>query len=119
MMERQVRIASTLNFLLAFWLIGAPFAFQYQGRTASTWNEMIVGGIVLVFSGIRIFNPLRSVWMSWANALLGAWLAVSPFALSFSAAGNGYILANDMLVGAGFILFSLWSAYATRQAMVS
>ncbi len=111
-MGLQVKIASGLNVLLSAWLIGAPFMLQYQGQTAEVWNEIIVGSIVLILAAIRVFNPMRFRWMSWVNAVLGLWLAVSPIAVG--AGGNGIILVNDMLVGAGFAAFGIWSAYASR-----
>ncbi len=114
-MERHVRITSGLNALLGFWLSGAPFLFGYTGKTVEVWNEMIVGGIVMLLAAIRVFNPMRFSWMSWVNAVLGAWLAMAPFVLSFSAGGSAIILVDDMLVGGALLLLGMWSALAARR----
>ncbi len=116
-MERHVRVTSGLNMLLGLWLTGAPFMFNYSGKTAEVLNEMIVGGIVLLLAAIRFFNPMRFSWMSWVNAALGAWLIVAPFVLSASAGGSAIILVDDMVVGAAIVIFGVWSALAARGAI--
>jgi hypothetical protein len=115
-MDRQVRIASGLNALLAFWLMGAPVTFNYLNRPFEAWGELIVGAIVIVFAVIRLLRPAHWIWMSWTNAALGAWLIFSPFVLVQSPAYLPLILLNDMVVGLGFVIFGAWSAIATRSA---
>jgi hypothetical protein len=47
-------------------------------------------------------------WQDWANALLGAWLVVSPYQLGF--AREGTAAGNAMGVGGALLFFNLISA---------
>jgi hypothetical protein len=40
-----------INILAGIWLIISPFVLNYFGIESATWNSVILGAIVIVFSG--------------------------------------------------------------------
>ena len=123
--------SSWINLLLGVWLLIAPFALGYSnaGRTTpSGWhvalgNDIIVGVAVIVFAAIAIAAALVSRsghvttarvmgWASWVVVALGVWEIVAPFALNYS--GTTGAVTNDILVGAGLVVFGLIAALTAR-----
>src|SRR5687767_2853564 len=49
-------------------------------------------------------------WQDWANLVLGAWLFVSPWALSY----DGIAAWNAHGVGVGVVVFALTAAYVPK-----
>lgn len=105
------KTASGLNFLFGLWLILAPFVLGYQ-TSAARANDIIVGIAIAIMGGIRFFSIRREVWLSWINAVLGFWLFVAPFALSYVSSSAR---ANDIIVGLIILALGVWSALATRS----
>jgi small-conductance mechanosensitive channel len=68
---------------------------------------------------------MRAKWSSWINLLLGVWLVIAPFALSYSGlerrAGTGWSTAtsragsNDTLVGGLVIILAAFAIVATAD----
>lgn len=106
----QVRWASGLNIALGAWLIAAPFVLGYSDLMAAVWNDVIVGLVVLSFAWYRTPRPGQAVWLSWTNAVLGAWLIIAPFTLGYSDVMAG--VWNDVVVGLIVLSLAIWSAMA-------
>jgi hypothetical protein len=105
--ERVTTIAG-LNVLAGLWLIIAPFVLGYSDGDP-IWNDVVFGAVVLVLAGARsLFFP-RQVWLSWINALVGAWLFASLFWLDSSATARW----NDGIMGV--IVFVLALAAASEM----
>jgi hypothetical protein len=109
----QVKIASGLNVLLGIWLFIAPFLLGYSDVAAALWNDIIVGAIVLILAGIRVWKPMHNRWLSWTNVLLGIWLAIAPFILGYTEITAA--LWNDIIVGVAIIILGAWSAIVTPE----
>src|SRR5512138_3743071 len=92
--DEQVRFGSGMNIMLALWLIFSPFLLGYAGNVLAVANALIVGIAVLVLASLRTVRPARSALPSWINLLLGAWLAVSPFALRLTSVDTA--MWNDL-----------------------
>ncbi len=109
----SVYYGSGLNVLAGIWLIIAPFALGYSADIPGT-NDLWLGIVIGVLALVRLFAPLRSAWISWINAILGVWLVVAPFVLSYA---NNTPRVNDIVLGILVIAFSLWSggAVATQR----
>jgi hypothetical protein len=43
------------NVALGGWLIAAPFALGYSAVPAATWNDVLVGMVVIVLAGVSWF----------------------------------------------------------------
>ncbi|HZD11622.1 MAG TPA: SPW repeat protein [Candidatus Binatia bacterium] len=109
----QVKVASGLNVLLGIWLLVAPFILGYSGVAAGLWNDIIVGALVLILAGVRVWKPAHNRWLSWTNVLLGIWLAAAPFILGYSEIAAA--MWNDIIVGIAIIVLGAWSAVATPE----
>ncbi len=105
MNDEQVRFASGMNIMLALWQIFSPFLLGYADNALALWNGLIVGAAILVLAWLRTVRPTRSALPSWINLLLGAWLAVSPFALGITSVDMA--MWNDITVGISVVFFSL------------
>ena len=46
---------SLINVALGGWLIAAPFALGYSAVPAATWNDVIVGMVVIFLAGVSWF----------------------------------------------------------------
>jgi hypothetical protein len=107
----STRTASLLNVLAGVWLIVSPFVLGYATRPVAMWVTIVVGIIVLVLAWIRAAKPERHVGLSWVNLLLGIWLIVSPFALTYATFARA--TWNDVVLGAVVVILAIWSAVAT------
>jgi hypothetical protein len=110
----SARTASVLNVIAGLWLIISPFLLGYSALHAAMWDTLIVGIVVLVFAWARAVNPDRYVALSWLNLLLGLWLILSPFALTYSTLPRP--TWNDVILGAIVAILGIWSALATPES---
>jgi len=106
-----VATASGLNVLAGIWLIIAPFVLNYQSGDP-IWNDVVFGAIVAVLALIRVTGAYRASILSWANAIIGAWIFVSAFWLDSS----GRAAANDIIFGVVVFVLAIASATATEEA---
>ncbi len=105
MNNEQVRFASGMNVTLALWLIFSPLILGYAGSAVALWDALNVGVAVLVLASIRLLRPTASTILGWVILLLGAWLAISPFALGLTSVNA--VLANNITVGISIAFFSI------------
>jgi hypothetical protein len=103
--------ASVLNIIAGLWLIISPFVLGYTALPVALWDTLIVGIVVLVLAWARAANPERHAGLSWLNLLLGIWLIVSPFALTYSTYPRP--TWNGVIVGFIVAILAIWSAAAT------
>lgn len=110
----RARWASAGNVMAGLWLIAAPFVLNFGANEMAQWNHVIVGAAVLVFAGIRAFDPDEREGISWASAALGVWLIVSPFVLGYAQLNP----ARNSSIITGLIVLALaaFSAYETNRA---
>jgi len=107
-----VATASGLNALAGIWLIIAPFVLGYRSAD-HYWNDIVFGAIVLVFGAVRAFGAYRESWISWFNALVGAWIFVSAFWL----ASSGQAIWNNIILGIIVFVLAMLSASASDDGM--
>lgn len=86
------------NLLLAMWLFVSPWALGLAfasvpagsasaakaGLVAAAWNAWIFGVVVALIAGAALFQVRQ--WEEWTNLVIGIWVAISPWVLSFSGA---------------------------------
>jgi hypothetical protein len=66
--------------LIGLWVMASPDMMGYSGPERT--NHHIVGPLVVSFGMIALSQTTRSA--RWVNVVLGLWLIVAPFALSYS-----------------------------------
>ncbi|HEX7028198.1 MAG TPA: vitamin K epoxide reductase family protein, partial [Gammaproteobacteria bacterium] len=115
------------NLMLGFWLLSSPFILGYLSEyvpdtnalrvtaerglppielrnLAMTWNDVICGALVVIFSLLSADPKRRFSWSQWANATVGAWLLFAPLVF-WTPLPEAY--ANDTLLGALIIAFAV------------
>lgn len=105
------RTASVLTLIAGLWLIISPFWMGYFAAPVPLWNTLILGIVVGVLALIRACYPRQNVWLSWITLLLGIWLIISPWLLSYH--GQVVAVRCDVITGIVIVVTALWGALAT------
>jgi hypothetical protein len=80
------------------------------------WSFLIVGALILIGSAwVAVQASEEHTWRSWVVAVLSAWMAVSPWALKFSAHRTDTWIT--LVVGVLGAAASVWVALAPRPAV--
>jgi len=103
--EAGIRSIGVLNLLLGIWLIVTPFWFNYT-TGAARWNQVIIGIVVVVLSGLRALLPSQR-WLSNLVGLAGLWAIVAPFILNYNMAGAYW---NEVIVGIIVALLAFYNS---------
>jgi hypothetical protein len=103
-------LANILLVVGGVWLIIAPFVINYASVSQAAWNDVIVGIVVAVAALANM--GARAGWLSWLNFLLGVWLIVAPFALSYKSAAPTW---NDVVLGVIVCILAAWSGAASDR----
>ncbi len=110
-----MKTAKTLSWIIAIaglWEIIAPFVFGMTATTAFLWDAIIVGLALMVFGvWAALSNEETTVkYLNWINAVLGLWLVIAPFVLSYSSAAAA--MWNDIIIGLVALVLGVWAALA-------
>ncbi len=102
------------NFALGLWVIISPWTIEHvmagpgtSGTVteAAMWNHYVVGLAVVIIAGAAASAWLA--WEEWTNAVLGAWLVISPWMLGYSTSPG--LMWNAVISGALIVLFAGWT----------
>ncbi len=108
--RRGIALLSGLNVAAGAWLVIAPWVLGYW-TSDPRWNDVACGAAVGLIALIRALGGFRASWLSWINALIGAWVFVAAFTIDRSAVAAW----NDAIVGAIVFLLAAMSADASRR----
>lgn len=108
----QVRIATALDFLLGLLVLISPFFFGYANDPMAFWSQVPTGIVVALIALFRFIIPSRFDWLSLVVAVLGLWLVLSPFFLTygFEVVGTGIAVYAGAMIG----WIGCWASIATR-----
>jgi apolipoprotein N-acyltransferase len=106
----QVRMASGLDTAAGIWLIISAFFLAVSAE--GFWNFLIVGLLVGAMALARATRAQEQAGLSWANAVLGAWLVISPWVLDYATDAAQW---NAVISGIIVVLLAVWSAAATPR----
>jgi nucleoside-diphosphate-sugar epimerase/uncharacterized membrane protein len=85
---------------LGAWLMTSPVTFAYRGTMA--WSDVVSGALVILLAVLSL-RPWGA-WASWVNGFVGAWLVFAPLVFW---APSAAAYANDTIIGALVIAFSV------------
>jgi SPW repeat len=88
----------------------------YSASMASgvvAWSHYLVGAAIGILGIAALSNNL--LWEEWINLVLGAWLVVSPWVLSF--AGMRALTCNAVLTGAIVVILSASVLLASSRSI--
>jgi hypothetical protein len=86
-----------INLILGIWLIIAPFAIGYSSSGAATWNDIVLGILLVAFAWWTLAAIAAPIGVAWFQVFCGIWLVVAPFVLAPVAGSSGTI--NDIVCG--------------------
>lgn len=111
------RAASTICLLAGIWLFVSPWVYG-AFTNGNSWNNWIVGGLILLLGIIRLARPAYSTALSWCNMVLGIWTFFSPWTFGYINTNSGRFI-NSLCVGVIVFVFAIVSARisATRNAI--
>ena len=98
------------NLVLGTWIFVSPQLLGY-GDSIAAWNAYVMGAGIVLFA--LIAARLREAPEEIVNILFGVWLAVSPFALGFSA--DEAIALHTVLCGILATAFAIWAMSNERS----
>jgi SPW repeat len=110
------RAASTICLLAGIWFFISPWVYRAYADLSS-WNSWIVGGLMIVFSIVRLARPAYSTLFGWFNMVLGIWTFFSPWIYSYTTHTGRFI--NSLCVGVIVFAFSIASVLMSRKTMRS
>ncbi|MBM2614544.1 SPW repeat protein [Actinoplanes sp. LDG1-06] len=85
------------------WLVVTPVVIDHG---VYPWiNDVVAGVVLIVIAAAQIVMPHRSLALSAAAALIGAWLASAPWVLDYP--DQLHVAWNDKLVGALVVLLAV------------
>jgi len=96
------------NLLLGFWLFVSPWVFQLPNDSVVAWNAWISGGIIAVIAAAALYQVQK--WEEWTNAIVGIWIACSPWVFGFS--HDPVNTSNAVIVGLLVLCVAGWELYA-------
>jgi hypothetical protein len=105
----QAQWASGLNVLAGLWVLGTALAVLDHGPVVT--NNLLCGIAVIALAAVRFSGAYDQTWVSWLNALVGAWLVVSPWAVT--AAPTHDLILSNCIAGGVVAVLGCWSAMAT------
>jgi SPW repeat len=109
----QVVLTSGINVLLGIWLIISPWFYATAApATASvTWNNVIVGILIVICGVLRSSSPQRRVALSGGNIFLGIWTLISPWIYGYSTDAPRF--GTNIIVGILVMALAIWSGSTT------
>jgi SPW repeat len=106
------RAASTICLLAGIWFFISPWIYTTYANLSS-WNSWIVGGLMILFSIVRLARPAYSTLFGWFNMVLGIWTFFSPWIYNYTAHTGRFI--NSLCVGVIVFVLSIVSVMMSRK----
>ena len=113
-----MKTAKGLSWVIAvagLWEILAPFIIGYSSTTAAMVDAIILG-ILLLGLGLwaALVNSEGTIkGLSWTNGVLGLWVLLAPFILSYSKTTGAMV--NDIIIGILVVILGVWAALAAKK----
>ena len=109
---RPLNWASAVNTLAGIWLIGS--GWLYGLPTDGIVNAIAVGLLIALVAVCRLAAGPGWAWVSWFNAVLGAWMIASPWIYGYA---DGSAAAwNSAVVGLGVLVLACVGETAPEAA---
>ncbi|MCD6291704.1 MAG: SPW repeat protein [Anaerolineae bacterium] len=108
-----MKTAKALSWVIAVagaWEVIAPFILKYTSTGSATWNAIIIGLAIVILGVWAALSAAESTVknLNWVNAVLGAWLIIAPFILSYSHTTTA--MWNNIIIGVIVLALAAWAA---------
>lgn len=107
---KTVKSLSWLIALFGVWELVAPFVLGYTAVGVAMWGAIIIGlALIIVGAWAALSNDEGTIkTLEWVNVILGAWLVIAPFVLSYTSTLTA--MWNDIIIGAVVVVLGAWAA---------
>jgi hypothetical protein len=100
------------NLLLGAWLFASPWLMDYANALpGAAWSAWLCGGAITLLAAAALSVP--KIWEEAINALIGAWVVVSPWALGFTS--NRDVTQNAVIIGSLVLLLAIWAMLSDQD----
>lgn len=99
------------SWLLGLWLLLSPWTLFFEHEPRALENALVVGALIIVVEIVEL-SVFRD-WEEWMNVALGAWLAISPWALGIT---SGSARWNFVIVGVLVLALALYEIREMQAA---
>ncbi len=115
-----MKTAKILNWLVVVagvWEVVAPFILGYAAISGALWDAIIIGVVLIILGAWAALAGQDSTvkLLSWINAVLGLWLVIAPFIISYSSVVAA--MWNDIIVGVVVIVLGVWAALTVGSSV--
>lgn len=100
--------------ILGLWLVVSPWALGFTAIQFAVWNAVVLGVVIVLMTLAELVE--FHDWEEWTDMVIGGWLAISPWALGFTAEAGGSRIAtgNFLIVGLLVLAMAAWSLVGHR-----
>ena len=99
------------TWLLGLWLLLSPWALFFDNEPRALENALAVGALLIIVEIVEL--SIFRDWEEWINVALGAWLAISPWALHIA---NAVARWNFLIIGILVIALALYEIREMQAA---
>ena len=121
--DRWLYVPSVVSLLVGFWLVIAPWALGETPASRPGVFSVVLSGIVIaLLAAGNIWGAARSRVLSWVLAVLGLWVAASPFVFGFpsDAAWTWNAVISGLIVSAlGVVDATTWPVAMVESGRLS
>ena len=96
---------------LGLWLLLSPWALFFDDEPRALENAVAVGALLIIAEIVEL--SIFRDWEEWINVALGAWLAISPWALGIASATARW---NFLVIGTLVIALALYEIREMQAA---
>lgn len=101
--------------VLGAWEVLAPFILGYSATGSAMWDAIIIGIALIILAAWAALSNVASTvkTLQWADVVLGVWLVIAPFILSYASVAAA--MWNDIIVGVTVTVLSIWAVGAVKS----
>jgi hypothetical protein len=111
-------VTDGLVLLAGLWLAISPWTIHFNATAPDvTVSNLILGIAVAIVALGLTMSPQRMARLSWATAVIGAWVIVSQWVIQQTSSQTG-IWVNNIITGAVILLLGIAAAMILRAASV-
>ena len=93
-----------LILLLGLWLIVSPWVMGYPSDSPPTTNAVVAGIVMAALAAFDLYKTY--VWAVVLNLVVGAWVAVSPWAIGMLQ--DRAMMTSLIVSGVATVVLGLW-----------
>jgi hypothetical protein len=110
-MKQMKHWQDPVNVVLGAWLVLSPWILGFSAERMIMANAVIIGLALIAASVGAIIVP--QAWEEWTEAILGLWMAVSPWVLRYS--GQHAAMRSALITGIVILALAVWVLATDRD----